>query len=49
MIAEQPYFMENDEWYTFDEESFRYVLTDKAPQKAIDSYNEYYNEVEGWR
>lgn len=38
-----PYFMENEEWYYFDEKKWRYFLTDKAPQKAIDSYNEFYD------
>ncbi len=41
-VTEKPYFMTNSEWYYFDEDAFRYKLTDKAPQKAIDSYNEYY-------
>ncbi len=38
-----PYFLENEEWYRFDEVNWRYVLTDKAPQEAVDSYNEYYD------
>ena len=37
-----PYFLENKEWYYHD--GFIYQLTDKAPQKAIDSYNEWYND-----
>lgn len=24
----------------------QYILTDKAPQKAIDSYNQYYKKLE---
>ena len=39
-----PYFMENEEWYTFNEEEWKYELTDKAPQEAIDSYNDFYKE-----
>lgn len=39
----EPYFMTNEAWYEFDEQAWKYVLTDKAPQKAIDSYNEFYN------
>ena len=42
----KPYFMENEEWYTFDEINFKYVLTDKAPQEAVDSYNEFYKGIE---
>lgn len=40
-----PYFMNNKEWYKFDPVKWKYVLTDKAPKKAIDSYNEYYHNV----
>ena len=55
-VAKQPYFLENPEWYEtvdiFKDESFfedggrGYRLTDKAPQEAIDSYNEFYGLVE---
>lgn len=41
-----PYFMTNDEWYYFDYQKRKYVLTDKAPEKAKDSYKEFYKEVE---
>jgi len=40
----KPYFMINEEWYYYDVKTFKYKLTDKAPQEAIDSYNEYYND-----
>lgn len=44
--TEKPYFMSNEEWYTVDlpfgEDGRGYHLTDKAPQEAIDSYNEFY-------
>ena len=46
MFVERPYFMENKEWYRFNEEEFRYELTDKAPQKAVESYEQYYKDVE---
>lgn len=48
--------MENDEWYkTCDflesEDGRGYHLTDKAPQEAIDSYEEFYGtkyvEIDG--
>ena len=42
----KPYFLTNDEWYYYDMDSGRYKLTDKAPQKAIDSYKEYYKELD---
>lgn len=44
MISEKPYFMQNKEWYYFDEEEFCYKLTDKAPKEAIESYEEFYRE-----
>lgn len=44
MTSKRPYFMANKDWYYFDKEEFRYKLTDKAPQEAIDSYNEFYKE-----
>lgn len=45
MTLTKPYFMENEEWYYFDEDSFMYKLTDKAPKEARDSYKEYYKDV----
>ena len=42
----KPYFLTNKEWYYYDMDSGRYKLTDKAPKKAIDSYNEYYKELD---
>ena len=38
-----PYFMSNEEWYVVNENR-EYVLTDKAPPKAVEDYNEYKNE-----
>lgn len=37
-------FMTNAEWFYFDDKEQLFKLTDKAPQEAIDSYNEYYRE-----
>ncbi len=45
-FGEPPYFLTNQEWYYFDEKEFKYKLTDKAPQEAIDSYNECYKMLE---
>lgn len=39
-----PYFKKDKEWYTWDEEKNKYVLTDKAPPEAIESYKEFYKE-----
>lgn len=50
MALSRPYFLENKDWYveidTFPNENeygnfIDYELTDKAPQKAIDSYNKF--------
>ena len=40
-----PYFMTNEEWYVLDpnDDDRGYKLTDKAPQEAIDSYNDFYS------
>ncbi len=40
----KPYFMNNPEWYYHDKKDFCYKLTDKAPPKAIKSYNEFYHK-----
>lgn len=42
MTLEKPYFMENEEWYYFDEKDFMYKLTEKAPEEAVKSYEEFY-------
>ena len=38
--------MTNDEWFEADEEECKYILTDKAPKEAIESYEEFYNQLE---
>ena len=40
-----PLFAKNKEWYYFDEEQGKCVLTDKAPPEAVKSYEEFYNEI----
>lgn len=46
MYVERPYFLTNEEWYYFDEEEFKYKLTDKATDKAKESYKKFYKEME---
>ena len=55
MLKKRPYFLKNKDWYVEHKGMPKflggnverlYSLTNKAPQKAIDSYNEYYNENE---
>lgn len=45
-MLRRPYFMENDDWYEFDEETEKFVLTDKAPVEAVESYKKYLKEYE---
>lgn len=44
-MIDMPYFMENEDWYYFDENEFRYKLTEKAPKKARESYKQFYAEL----
>lgn len=39
-MVEMPYFMTDKAWYYFDGEKF--VLTDKAPEEARRSLNDFY-------
>ena len=42
LVITRPHFLTNVDWYYYDYDELKYKLTDKAPQKAIDSYNEFY-------
>lgn len=46
MILEKPYFLENPDWYRFDEDECTYELTEKAPPEAVESYNEFYEALD---
>ena len=49
MIDKIPYFMTNDEWYKTiikDDLDFSIELTDKAPQKAIESFEKFMSQKE---
>ena len=41
-MQEQPYFMTNPKWFTFNETEWKYELTKDAPPKAVKSYNDFY-------
>lgn len=43
MLSKRPYFLENKDWYYVDEKKNKFFLTDKAPEKARKSYEEFYN------
>lgn len=45
-MLDRPYFMENEKWYYFDAEDFKFKLTEEAPQKAVESYKEFYEALE---
>ena len=34
--------MQNEDWYYFDPVECKYKLAEDAPEKAVDSYYEYY-------
>ena len=40
-MIDLPYFMTNKEWYRFDYEKREWALTDKAPEDAKQSLEEY--------
>lgn len=42
-MPDRPYFLENKEWYHFDEKNHCYVLNDKAPEKAKKSFEDFYS------
>lgn len=55
MLLSEPYFLKNKEWYIENDDipkflggksERRYLLTKKAPKKAIDSYNEFYKMID---
>ena len=48
MKIPEPYFMTNEEWFYFDEDEWCYKLTEKAPEKAIKSYEEFYEKLDGY-
>lgn len=39
----EPYFFKNEEWYYYDGKVNKFFLTDKAPEEARRSYDEFYN------
>lgn len=45
-LLNRPYFMSNKNWYYYDEKEEIYKLTDKAPDKAIESYQDYYKNID---
>ena len=42
VLVEKPYFLTNKKWFKYDKKSKKYILTDKAPEKAQESYEEFY-------
>lgn len=48
MQINMPYFLKNKDWYTEeydDNGNLKFKLTDKATEKAIESYKEYYETM----
>lgn len=46
LIAEEPHFLKNTEWYFYDYEKCRYELTDKATEEAKESYKQFYKTID---
>ena len=44
-MLDRPYFMSNPEWYEYDFEKDKYVLTAKATDKAKESYKKYHEDL----
>lgn len=45
MRIPMPYFLTNEEWYTYDSQTRLYTLTDKATDEAIKSFEEFYETL----
>lgn len=45
MTLDMPYFLQNEDWYYFDFKSKKYILTSIAPEKAKQSYFDFYDEL----
>lgn len=45
MTQDKPYFMNNPEWFYFDEKEWKYFLTNKAPKEAKESYDKFYKNL----
>lgn len=48
-MVDMPYFMTNPNWYYYDYKDAVYKLTEKAPEKARQSYKDFYSQVYGGR
>ena len=46
LLKEDPYFMQNEEWYYHDNKKGMYMLTDKATEEARKSHEEFYRMIE---
>ena len=44
-FVDMPYFMNDRIWYYFDFEERKYKLTEYAPEKAKQSYEEFYKSL----
>lgn len=46
MLLNKPYFLKNKDWYYYDMNTGKYALTRNAPKKTINSFNDYYKELD---
>ena len=40
-MRDMPHFMSNENWFEFDFKKRMFVLTEDAPDEAVESYEEY--------
>ena len=43
-MTTEPYFLQDSSWFYYDEEEGKYKLTEAAPEKARQSYAEFYKK-----
>lgn len=46
MEVSKPYFLQNPEWYRYNDDLGRYELTDKATPEAKKSFEDFYDLLE---
>ena len=42
----EPFFLKNKDWYTYDYDKCRYVIKDTAPEKVKENYKRFYKELD---
>lgn len=45
MFVDEPYFMQNEDWYYFSGKSRKYEIYNNVPDEVKQSYEEFYKEI----